>query len=315
LFITIIIVENLLLLNCLESVLGKGKKSSSGNYAFHCPFCNHHKPKLEVKIQTNTKNENPYHCWVCNVKGLQLPSLFRKLQVPKEKTLELRSIIGVSPKEDIQKQNTTVSLPLEFKHLIADTSLEARRAKAYLKKRGITDIEIIKYNIGHATSGRFTNHIIVPSFDGHCNINYFIARSLDPKAFRKYDTPECNKNEIIGFEALINWEMPIILVEGAFDAMAVRRNSIPLFGKTISNALMKKLVESSVKTIYIALDRDAKKDALDHAQTLLNYGKEVYWVDMNSKDPSEMGFEEFTKLLHDAQPLTFGDIMALKMNI
>jgi DNA primase len=314
-------VENLLLLNCLESVLGKGKKTSKGNYAFICPNnCHPTKHKLEIKLQTNTKNENPYNCWICGgrhdgLKGLQLPSLFRKLHVPKEKTLELRSIIGVAPKEDIQKSNTAVNLPKEFKHLIADTSLEARRAKVYLKKRGITDIEIIKYNIGHATSGRFNNHIIIPSFDGHCNINYFIARSLDPKAFRKYDTPECNKNEIIGFEALINWEMPIILVEGAFDAMAVRRNSIPLFGKTISNALMKKLVESSVKTIYIALDIDAKKDALDHAQELLNYGKEVYWVDMNSKDPSEMGFEEFTKLLHDAQPLTFGDIMALKMNI
>ncbi len=307
--------ENILLLNCLESVLGKGKKSSSGNYAFHCPFCNHHKPKLEIKLQTNLKGENPYHCWVCNVKGLQLPTLFKKTKTSREKIFELRSILGVSPKEDLQKQFTDVKLPKEFKHLIADTSLEAKIAKSYLKKRGITEVEIIKYNIGHATSGRYSNHIIVPSFDGHNNINYFVARSLDHKAYRKYDTPECNKNEIIGFEAFINWEMPIILVEGAFDAMAVRRNAIPLFGKTLSNALMKKLVESSVKTIYIALDIDAKKDALDHAQTLLNYGKEVYWVDMKSKDPSDLGFEQFTKLLHDAQPLTFSDIMMLKMNI
>ena len=97
--------------------------------------------------------------------------------------------------------------------------------------------------------------------------------------------------------------------------MAVRRNSIPLFGKTISNALMKKLVESNVKTIYIALDRDAKKDALDHALTLTNYGKEVYWVDMDDKDPSEMGFENFTEKLHNANPLTFSGIMLLKMNI
>jgi hypothetical protein len=97
--------------------------------------------------------------------------------------------------------------------------------------------------------------------------------------------------------------------------MAVRRNSIPIFGKTLSTALMKKLVESSVKTIYIALDRDAQKDALNHAQTLLNYGKEVYWVNMEDKDPSEMGFEQFTEKLHDAQPLTFTDIMLLKMEL
>jgi len=286
--------DNILLLNCLESVLGKGKKSSSGNYAFNCPFCNHHKPKLEVKLQTNLKGENPYHCWVCNVKGLKLPTLFKKIKTPREKTLELRSILGVSPKEDLKVE---------------------QRAKVYLKKRGITETELIKYNIGYASTGPYANSIIIPSYDNNYSINYFVARTMDPNASRKYDTPKCNKNEIIGFEALISWEMPVILVEGAFDAISVRRNAIPLFGKSISNALMKKLVESSVKTIYIALDRDAKKDALDHALTLTNYGKEVYWVDMDDKDPSEMGFETFTKKLHNANPLTFSDIMLLKMNI
>ena len=304
----------MLLLNCLESVLGKSKKTASGNYAFHCPICNHHKPKLEIQLQTNTKGENPFHCWVCNTKGLQLPNLFKKVKTSREKVFELRSILGVSFKQDLEKTNTNVELPKEFKHLIADTSLEARQAKAYLKKRGITDTEIIKYNIGHVTSGQYANSVIVPSYDSTYSINYFISRTLNPNASRKYDTPKCNKNEIIGFESLINWDLPIILVEGSFDAIAVRRNAIPLFGKSISQALMLKLVESSVKTIYIALDRDAQKDALNHALTLLNYGKEVYWVDMDDKDPSEMGFETFTEKLHNAQPLTFADIMIKKLN-
>jgi hypothetical protein len=88
-----------------------------------------------------------------------------------------------------------------------------------------------------------------------------------------------------------------------------------LFGKGISNALMKKLVESSVKTIYIALDRDAQKAALDHAQTLLDYGKEVYFITMDGKDPNELGFEQFTKLLHIAQPLTFSELMMKKLGL
>jgi DNA primase len=305
--------ENLLLLNCLESVLGKGKHSSRGNYAFTCPFCNHHKPKLEIQLQTNTKGENPYHCWVCGTKGLKLPNLFKRAKFPYEKTLELHSILGTSPKKDLEIKHHHVSLPKEFIHLSADNSLEARRAKVYLKKRGITETEIIKYNIGYANFGQYNNSVIIPSFDNNFSVNYFVARSLDPNASRKYDTPKCNKNEIIGFEAYINWSLPIILVEGAFDAMAVRRNAIPLFGKIISDALMKKLVESSVKTIYIALDRDAQKDALKHAETLLNYGKEVYFVDMEDKDPSEMGFEQFTQLLHNAHPLTFMDLMQKKL--
>jgi len=307
--------ENILLLNCLEGVLGKSKKTASGNYAFHCPFCNHHKPKLEIRIQTNLKGENPFNCWVCHNKGLQLPNLFKRIKTPKEKIFELRSILGVSSKQDLVKDYNQVELPKEFKHLIADTSLEARRAKMYLKKRGITETEIIKYNIGHATSGHYANSIIIPSYNSTYNINYFISRTMDPNNPRKYDTPKCNKNDIIGFEALINWEMPIILVEGSFDAMAVRRNSIPIFGKTLSTALMKKLVESSVKTIYIALDCDAQKAALNHAQTLLSYGKEVYMVDMEDKDPSEMGFEQFTEKLHNAYPLTLSELMFRKINL
>jgi DNA primase len=107
----------------------------------------------------------------------------------------------------------------------------------------------------------------------------------------------------------------IIICEGIFDAIAIKRNAIPLFGKTISKALMKKLVESDVKTVYLALDQDAIKDALDHAMTLLNYGKSVYLVEMDNKDPSELGFEKFTKLLHNAHELTLLDLMMKKMNL
>ena len=49
----------------------------------------------------------------------------------------------------------------------------------------------------------------------------------------------------------INWNLPIILCEGAFDAMAIKRNAIPLFGKKISTTLMKKIIESNVEKIYL----------------------------------------------------------------
>ena len=40
---------NGILLGLLQSVIGKGNVTSRGNYAFHCPFCKHRKPKLEIK--------------------------------------------------------------------------------------------------------------------------------------------------------------------------------------------------------------------------------------------------------------------------
>ena len=111
----------------------------------------------------------------------------------------------------------------------------------------------------------------------------------------------------------INWDLPIILCEGAFDAMAIKRNAIPLFGKRISDSLMKKIIESNVKKIYLALDEDALKDAFKHAETFMGYGKKVYLIEMGDKDPSELGFETFTKLLHKATKLTTSVLMKKKL--
>lgn len=308
------LMENILLLNTVESVLGKGHKTSKGNYSFHCPFCNHRKPKLEINLVTNSKKENPYHCWVCNTKGKSILTLFKKLNASREKVMEVASIIKVTPNQEIVEEANIVKLPKEFKSLVGDKTIEARHARTYLKKRGLTDEDIIKYNIGYINSGRYSDSVIVPSYDSSYKLNYFISRKI-VESSRKYDSPSCDKNALIGLESNINWKTPIILCEGIFDAIAVKRNAIPLFGKTISKALMKKLVESEVKTIYLALDQDAIKDALDHAMTLLNYGKSVYLVEMDGKDPSELGFEKFTKLLHNAQELTLVDLMLKKINL
>ena len=85
--------------------------------------------------------------------------------------------------------------------------------------------------------------------------------------------------------------MPIILVEGAFDAIAIKRNAIPLFGKTISNTLKKRIVEKGVKEIYICLDQDARKQALEAAEYFMANGLDVYFVDLTESDPSELGFQ------------------------
>ena len=41
---------NELLVNLVNTVLGTSKRTARGNQAYHCPFCNHHKPKLEVNF-------------------------------------------------------------------------------------------------------------------------------------------------------------------------------------------------------------------------------------------------------------------------
>ncbi len=307
------------LLGLVETVLGRGKITSRTNYAFHCPFCNHHKPKLEIELQISKEGKNPWNCWVCGTKGRSLVSLFKKAGASNEKIQELKPYVKYIPADggesDIEK--VVVTLPKEYKPLLNGNknSITYRQAIAYARQRGITDVDIVKYGIGYCESGRYANSIIVQSYDKDGKLNYYISRSFEKDPARKYNAPRCNKNELIGLEYYVNWKCPVILCEGIFDALAIRRNTIPLFGKTVSTALMMKLVQADVRTIYIALDNDALIDALKHAQRFLDLGKEVYLVELEGKDPSDIGFEEMTHLLHRADPLSYGKLLHRKLEL
>jgi len=304
-----------ILVTLVDSVLGSGKNTSKNNRAYRCPFCNHHKPKLEVNFTPNEKNEYPWNCWVCGTKGRSLLNLFKKIEADSDKLNELRFILKSTSKENIPVTvSKKVSLPKEFKSLINPnpSDIIAKHALKYLHDRGINNYDIIKYNIGFCEGGKYNNRIIIPSYDENGILNYFIARSFDPTNPSKYKNPDVSR-DIIPLELFINWSSPIMLCEGMFDAIAVKRNVIPLLGKNIQPTLMKKLVTSQVDKIYIALDKDAINKALDFCERLLNEGKEVYLVEMDDKDPSEMGFENFTKLIQQTLPLTFSDLFEKKL--
>ena len=53
------------------------------------------------------------------------------------------------------------------------------------------------------------------------------------------------------FENQINWDEPITLVEGVFDAMAVKRNAIPILGKFIPKTLNDSIYKGSYEYQYI----------------------------------------------------------------
>lgn len=312
--------ENTALLILLESVLNKGQKTSKGNYAFKCPFCLHHKNKLEINLITNDKKENPWHCWVCEVKGKTIKSLFKQARITQNKIEELNLIIVPGEKKNKEEQNKFISLPEEFislsdiNELSKFTKIKAKHALAFLKKRNIHYLDVIKYNIGFCVNGIYKDRIIIPSYDSTGKLNYFISRDYTNKLSRKYLNPSVDVESIIGLELYINWNAPIILVEGMLDALTIKRNVIPLFGKLIHKGLMKKIVNSSVDKIYIALDKDAKKNALEQAELLLSYNKEVYLVEMDIKDFNEMGFEKSLELLENTYPLTFSKLIELKLN-
>ena len=307
---------NQLLVTLVNSVMGSGKATARNNYAYHCPFCHHHKPKMEVNLTENREGKNPWHCWACDVRGTTIYSLFKQLKADVSKFTELKSLVKTSKSIKETQVVSSVSLPNEYISLnnVDISGIMARHALAYLNNRHVSKYDIIKYNIGYCKEGLYKNMIIIPTYDADGRLNYFTARSFEKEPYVKYRNPSASR-DVVPNEHLINWNVPVILCEGLFDAIAIKRNAIPLLGKNIQSNLMKKIVTSVVDKIYIALDRDAIKQALKFCERLMAEGKEVYLVDMQDKDPSEMGFENFTKLIQTTLPLTYYDLMEQKLAI
>lgn len=307
------------LVGLLQTILGEGKPTARGNYAFYCKNCKHHKPKLEVSCIITQDNKNPFHCWACDVRGTTIKSLFKTFKVSSEKYEELNTILGTSykhSKEELKRELPQIELPKEFQPFInlQKTNIIGRHALTYLlKDRKISFEDIIKYNIGFCETGQYRNKIIIPSYSKDGKLDYFVARAFDDSS-KKIDAPKSDKN-FIGFESTINWDLPIIITEGPFDSISAKRNAIPLFGKTIPQALKEKLMLNRVKSIYLSLDTDAIKQTLNIAEELLGLGKKLYVVQIDGKDINEIGFKHYTEIIQQSKRFTLSDLLRLKMNI
>jgi len=305
---------NELLVALVNSILGSGKKTAGGNYAYTCPHCNHHKPKLEINFDSHKNKANPWHCWACDVRGKSIIPLLRKANAPQDKIEYAKTLVVDSSYNYVEKTYAALTLPSEFISLssVDSPTLSMRHAQAYIKNRGVSNHDISQYNIGYCDEGLYKNMIILPTYDAEGSLNYFTARSFEKDPFTKYRNPSVSR-DIIPNEYFINWNIPVILCEGIFDAIAIKRNAIPLLGKSIQSSLMKKLIVSAVDKIYIALDSDAIKQALRFCEKLMAEGKEIYLVDLQDKDPAELGFANFTKLIQNTFPLTYSQLLSKKL--
>jgi hypothetical protein len=84
-----------------------------------------------------------------------------------------------------------------------------------------------------------------------------------------------------------------VLVEGPFDAIAARRNAIPLFGKTIRSKLKEKIVDEYPPELFIAVDPDAKTELYQIYEYFSNFGINTKIVELGDRDPADLGFTEF----------------------
>ena len=300
-------------INILNDVLGVGSSMKNDEQAHHCPFCHHHKKKLQVNIKTQY-----WHCWVCDAKGKRIQRLLKRLNVDSHKLKKIYEIYGddyVVYSDNTEDETVELRLPSEFKSLLKEPegfNPTFRKVVEYAKSRNLSTEDIRRYNIGYCDGGHYAGRIIIPSYDMDNRLNYFIARSVFVEEKFKYKNPPVSKN-VIMFENQINWNEPITLVEGVFDAMAVKRNSIPILGKFIPKKLNEAIFKNEVKSINIFLDEDAQQQALRYTMQFTNQGINTKNIIPTGKDASDMGFTEVNNKLKESKKTGFSDIISQKL--
>ena len=277
----------------ITQVLGRPYKQGK-EFLFPSRCCGHHKNKLSVNF-----NKNVAKCWVCDWKTKNLARVVFRWGNRQQKNAWTELDTTITPgdldnlfqEEEEQKQR--VDLPEQFKTLTGSINFLQQGAMKYLKKRGICKEDILKWKIGYAGSGEYSERIIFPSFDSEGYCNFFTARSYGKK-WPNYLNGPGNK-DIIFNDLYLDWTAPVTLVEGVFDAIVAGDNAIPILGSTLrKNSRLFQMIADKGVAVYLALDPDAEKKSLHIAKSLLEYGVEVFRIDVSPyKDVGEMTKEQF----------------------
>ena len=303
----------------IDKVLHQDGKLRKGDTetTYFCPWgCKPDKRKLEVSIDGS--DFGSYHCWICNTAGRSIRSLFYKLKVKESYFDELYKITGKNWRySKREEKQVSLSLPKEFIPLWKPSkSFDYGHAMSYLQNRRVTMDDILRYNIGYCEGGIYGQRVLVPSYDRDGNINFFSARAYQEGNSYKYMLSPWPK-DIVGFELFINWDEPITIVEGVFDAMAIRNNAIPLFGTTLTFALKLAIIKNKVKRVNIVLDNDALKQAVDifdRIEDLQVNQIDIHLIRLGEKDPSVLGFKEVNELIEQSKAFDFSDIIKARLD-
>ncbi len=289
----------------IVSIFGEGPVSSNGkDIAVHCPICRKSpkikkKKKLSIAIETGV-----YHCWVCEAKGKNI-ARFVQINYPNYKDLEkIRDYFNIkSKKEEAQELDKRVFLPQDFRLVATSNSKQSLYISKYLRNRGLEKNDLLKYKAGYSFENAFKNRVVFPSFDKDLNLNFYVTRTCDPNIqFLKYKNCGASKKDIIFNEYLIEWDRPIILVEGIFDAIKAGDNAVPILGSWIDKnyLLFQRIVEKRASVI-LCLDPDAKDKEMKIAKNLFQHGIEVKLLQNKEQDLGDMNKKDVKNLISNAK--------------
>jgi hypothetical protein len=299
------------MIQLLHDVLGPSDEKSKGNHAFHCPFCNHRKRKLEVQPDLGA-----WACWVCHTSGKTIKSLLKKLNVS-DAIMQRYNVLVPHHKFYIEYSSyvKSIDLPKTFRPLWkkSNSPYWNKAYKYAINVRGLTAMDLMKYNVGYSEDGKHSGMLIFPNYNSEGKLNFYTTRSYIGE--KKFINEKIDRN-VVGFEMQLSTGLPLILTEGPIDAMTVRVNASPLYGTQFSKALKAYILDNDISDVYMCLDPDAVKYQIDFLKYLNIFGVNAYNVKIpNNEDINSLGYENSWELINSTKPITVGELFDLEIKM
>lgn len=283
-----------------------------------CPYCGGEK-KFGINLSNNRCN-----CFKCGEHPSPI-SLVMYLENVDSFT-EVKAILNsedytgyVFKEEKVElKGKKEFFLPEGFRNISMGTSLLARSARNYLKKRGFDVNKLARKGWGYCNSGKYLGYIIIP-FTEHGQLTYFNAR-LYMGAGPKYNNPEVDvtglgKSFIIYNADALEIYRTVFICEGAINAETLGENGIATGGKAIARYQVNRLIKSQVERFVILLDPDAKKEAVDLALKLCNFKKVKVVYLPDGTDCNDLGRRKVLEFVRKAKWKSEGELLNEKLRL
>lgn len=283
----------------------------SGNkeVQFNCPYCTDTRKRMYFNLETGkhychncgTKSSNPVGI-ISKLSGLSIRELvkeFEDLLSPnlvgsKNLMEELYSKLEVKEGYQREEQEESYGVPLGFIPLdFRSNNPLIRRAINHLKSRGFDKRKIKLLRAGISLDKKYRNRVILPIYNSNNICEFYVARDITGKSKLK----ELSASTLYKTKSEVIWNLyrasetgVLVISEGVYDAVSWGLSGVALLGKRVSEEqlILLNSVKNKVEEVYVALDEDARKEAVELASTLITIGyKNVKIVSVKS-DPNDM---------------------------
>lgn len=314
------------LIEFFSRCFGKFKDYNNGlNIYVRCPNpnCQSLSDPDKKKFVIETVNNFQAHCWVCQEKT---KAIFYTIKKYKNSELLQEFIDRFSNNKNyyfdeesfITKTEIELKLPESFR-LLVEFDKENKIIKPYykyLESRNVSYEDFWYFKLGCALDDeKYSNRIIIPSFDENGKLNYFTTRAILPNMSLQKLHCTATKEKIIFNEINIDWTRPLTIVEGPFDLMKSNKNSVCLLGSSLSkeHLLFMKICENKTPVI-LALDKDAVKKTYKMAKLFYEYDIDVKILEPEENDIGSMTKEYFFEYLKAAKEFNMKEYSDYKLN-